>query len=53
MLEEIGVATAPGIDFDPVDGRYFMRFGFAVSTALVQEAITRLTAWLPTQPLRS
>ncbi len=53
MLQEIGVATAPGIDFDPVDGHYFMRFGFTVSTALVREAITRLTAWLPYQPLRS
>ena len=26
LLRDTGVATAPGIDFDPVDGRRFMRF---------------------------
>jgi aspartate/methionine/tyrosine aminotransferase len=45
LLEATGVATAPGIDFDPVDGRRFMRFSFAVSTPLVEEAITRLRSW--------
>ncbi|RXR25582.1 aminotransferase class I/II-fold pyridoxal phosphate-dependent enzyme [Sphingobium fluviale] len=45
LLEDTGVATAPGIDFDPVNGRGFMRFSFAVSTAEVQEAITRMTPW--------
>ena len=38
MLLETGVATAPGIDFDPVAGHRFMRFSFAVSTALVRSA---------------
>jgi aspartate/methionine/tyrosine aminotransferase len=42
LLRDTGVATAPGIDFDPVDGRHFMRFSFAVSTAEVEEAIRRL-----------
>jgi aspartate/methionine/tyrosine aminotransferase len=45
LLRETGVATAPGIDFDPVDGRRFMRFSFAVSTAEVREALARLTPW--------
>lgn len=45
MLNDTGVATAPGIDFDPVDGRHFMRFSFAVSTELVEEAIARLKPW--------
>ena len=45
LLEDTGVATAPGIDFDPVHGRGFMRFSFAVSTAEVQEAIARITPW--------
>ena len=48
MLMETGVATAPGIDFDPVEGRRFIRLSFAVSTALVEEAIDRLKTWLPT-----
>jgi aspartate/methionine/tyrosine aminotransferase len=45
LLRETGVATAPGIDFDPVDGRRFMRFSFAVSTPEVEEALRRLTPW--------
>jgi aspartate/methionine/tyrosine aminotransferase len=45
MLEETGVAAAPGIDFDPVHGSRFVRFSFAVSTELVQEALARLEPW--------
>jgi len=45
LLEETGVATAPGIDFDPVDGNRFIRFSFAVSTDEVREAIARMTPW--------
>jgi aspartate/methionine/tyrosine aminotransferase len=45
LLRETGVATAPGIDFDPVDGGRFMRFSFAVSTALIEEALRRLEPW--------
>jgi aspartate/methionine/tyrosine aminotransferase len=43
LLEETGVATAPGIDFDPAEGRRFIRFSFAVSTPEVEEAIRRIT----------
>ena len=50
MLQETGVATAPGIDFDPVHGNRFIRFSFAVSTALVEEALTRLIPWFAAQP---
>jgi aspartate/methionine/tyrosine aminotransferase len=46
MLRETGVATASGIDFDPVGGRRFIRFSFAVSTAQVEDAIARLEPWL-------
>ena len=49
LLRDTGVATAPGVDFDPVDGRRFMRFSFAVSTAEVEEAITRMTPWFAAQ----
>ena len=45
LLRETGVATAPGIDFDPVEGNRFMRFSFAVSTALVEQAIARMAPW--------
>ncbi|MDB5453289.1 MAG: aminotransferase class, partial [Caulobacteraceae bacterium] len=45
LLRETGVATAPGIDFDPIDGRRFLRISFAVSTAEVNEALTRLEPW--------
>lgn len=45
LLRDTGVATAPGIDFDPVDGRRFIRFSFAVSTPLVEEAVRRIGPW--------
>lgn len=45
LLRETGVASAPGIDFDPVDGNHFFRISFAVSTAQVLEAIERLRPW--------
>jgi aspartate/methionine/tyrosine aminotransferase len=45
MLRDTGVATAPGVDFDPVEGRSFIRFSFAVSTAEVEEALARLRPW--------
>jgi aspartate/methionine/tyrosine aminotransferase len=45
LLRDTGVATAPGIDFDPVDGRHFIRISFAVSTAETRDAIVRLLPW--------
>ncbi|MGV7206527.1 aminotransferase class I/II-fold pyridoxal phosphate-dependent enzyme [Oxalobacteraceae bacterium A2-2] len=52
LLAETGVATAPGIDFDPVDGRHFIRFSFAVSTPEIAEAIARLRPFFAAQPAR-
>ncbi len=49
MLEETGVAAAPGIDFDPERGHRFVRFSFAVSTPSVEDAIARLRDWMPLQ----
>ncbi len=51
LLDDTGVATASGIDFDPVDGHRFIRFSFAVSPALIDEAIARLVPWFRAQPL--
>ncbi|MBX9617455.1 MAG: aminotransferase class I/II-fold pyridoxal phosphate-dependent enzyme [Caulobacteraceae bacterium] len=45
LLRDTGVATAPGVDFDPVDGHRFMRFSFAVSTPEIEEALRRLEPW--------
>jgi aspartate/methionine/tyrosine aminotransferase len=46
LLTDTGIAVAPGIDFDPVDGHRFMRFSFAVSEDLTRMAIDRFAAWL-------
>ncbi len=45
LLRETGIATAPGVDFDPVDGGRFIRFSFAVSTPLIEAAIARMIRW--------
>jgi len=49
LLRESGVATAPGVDFDPVEGRHFVRLSFAVSTPEVEEALRRLEPWFAAQ----
>jgi aspartate/methionine/tyrosine aminotransferase len=49
LLRDTGVATAPGVDFDPVEGGHFIRFSFAVSTAEVREALSRLIPWFAAQ----
>lgn len=46
LVRETGIALAPGIDFDPIEGNRFLRFSFAVSTPQVEEALSRLEAWL-------
>ena len=50
LLQETGVALAPGVDFDPVAGHRFIRFSFAPDTARVEEAIRRLRPWFAAQP---
>ena len=45
LLEDTGIATAPGVDFDPVDGHHYMRFSFALSTPEIEEAIALLEPW--------
>jgi aspartate/methionine/tyrosine aminotransferase len=46
LLADTGVALAPGVDFDPVDGHRWVRFSFAGATDDVEEALDRLAAWL-------
>jgi aspartate/methionine/tyrosine aminotransferase len=45
LLRDTGVATAPGVDFDPIDGRHFIRMSFAVTSAEVADAIVRMEPW--------
>ena len=49
LLRDTGVATAPGVDFDPVEGHHFMRFSFAVSTPEIEEALNRMRPWFAAQ----
>jgi aspartate/methionine/tyrosine aminotransferase len=53
LLRDTGVCTAPGVDFDPVEGSHFIRFSFAVSTDEVREAISRMIPWFAGQAGRS
>ncbi len=46
MLVETGVATTPGIDFDPGRGHRYVRFSFAGARAEMAEAARRLRRWL-------
>jgi aspartate/methionine/tyrosine aminotransferase len=45
-LIEASVAATPGIDFDPVNGRHFLRFCYAGSAAEMREAVARIGKWL-------
>jgi aspartate/methionine/tyrosine aminotransferase len=46
MLEETHVAATPGADFDPVQGKHFIRFCYAGSAAEMREAVERIGDWL-------
>ena len=45
MLEETGVATTPGIDFDPRRGHGYIRISFAGDPADIAAATERLIDW--------
>jgi aspartate/methionine/tyrosine aminotransferase len=45
MLAETGVATTPGMDFDPVSGHRAIRLSFAGPAAAMEEAVRRLKDW--------
>ena len=46
MLEEAHVAATPGVDFDPLHGRDFIRFCYAGSIDDMHEAVRRIARWL-------
>ena len=47
LLAETGVAVAPGIDFDTIEGGRFVRLSFAGQQAEMTAALERLSLWLP------
>jgi len=49
MLEEAGVATTPGIDFDPLRGRNFLRLCYAGAREEMRESVERIGVWLKDQ----
>jgi aspartate/methionine/tyrosine aminotransferase len=51
LLDDTGVAVAPGIDFDPVNGGKFIRFCFAGNGGEIERGVTILGKWLASQPL--
>ena len=46
MLAEAHVAATPGIDFDPLEGKKFVRFCYAGSRDDAQMAVERIGRWL-------
>ncbi len=46
LVMETGVALAPGIDFDPVEGDRFVRFSFAAATAEIDAAMRIFGGWI-------
>jgi aspartate/methionine/tyrosine aminotransferase len=50
LLHDTGVATAPGVDFDTVEGGKFLRLSFAGAPSDITEALDRLEGWLPSVP---
>jgi aspartate/methionine/tyrosine aminotransferase len=49
LLDETGVAVAPGVDFDPVDGGRFVRMCFAGDGETLAAAVDVLGTWLARQ----
>ena len=44
-LDQLGIATTPGVDFDRSRGHQFVRFSFAGSEDDMRDAVERLAAW--------
>jgi len=48
LLDETGVATTPGVDFDPINGHRYLRLSFAGATQTMNEAVKRINAFVLT-----
>ena len=51
LLRETGVAVAPGVDFDPIDGHCYIRISFCVDVDVIEQACQRITEFCAS-PLR-
>lgn len=49
MLDDIGVAITPGIDFDPHKGKRFVRLSYAGPHDAMRDAANRIRGWLKTR----
>jgi aspartate/methionine/tyrosine aminotransferase len=46
ILDEVGVAVTPGVDFDPARGHQTMRFSYARDLDTIDQASKKLKDWL-------
>ena len=46
LLAKTGVATTPGVDFDPINGHLYLRLSFAGSTQAMHEAVKRINMFV-------
>ena len=47
LLEEAGVAATPGVDFDRTGGHHYVRFSYAGTREVIENALERMAAFLP------
>jgi len=47
MLQQVGVAVTPGVDFDRVNGHRYVRFSFAGATDTIELALEKMAGFLP------
>jgi aspartate/methionine/tyrosine aminotransferase len=46
LLQEAGVASTPGVDFDRTNGSRFVRFSYAGSRQTIEQALERMAGFL-------
>ncbi len=46
ILQEAHVAITPGVDFDPVEGRRYVRFSYCAGREDIEAGLERLARWL-------
>ena len=51
LLEQTGVATTPGVDFDPENGHRYLRLSFAGATESMHEAVKRINGFVETRKI--
>jgi aspartate/methionine/tyrosine aminotransferase len=49
MLQEIGVAMTPGLDFGMAEPQRYLRLSYATHLDRLSEAVERMRVWLPSQ----